>query len=244
MNETTSDQSATPTVAPSMQAALRGLTELVSREAGENLAGLTAFGAVLSPDFDPGRMTAATVMVLDRMDLALLRRLAEHGPALGSQQIAAPLVMTPAYIRRSFDSFPLEMLEIHQCHITLAGRDFFESIEIESQYVRLQCEAEFKRILIRMRQGLLMAGSREDVLAELVMDIGQHLLRTLRGLLWLQGKRDPLPREQVVAESEQRVGSPLPGVRSATLPHGEHGWDEFRALYEDVEKLAVVADEH
>lgn len=243
MPEMLTEGEALSMVTPSMRAPLREYADLLAGLGGDNLMGLTAFGAVLGEYFDPQRMTAGTVMVLREIDLGLLRRIAEHGPKLGSKRITAPLVMTPAYITSSLDTFPLELLEIHQRHLTLLGEDHFETLKIEPDHLRLQCEQEFKRILIRLRQGLLAAGTREDVLDELVLDVGQHLLRTLRGLLWLKDQKEPLARDLVLAETERLTGGALPGVRGAIESSGAQGWEQFRALYADVERLAAVADE-
>ncbi len=242
MSDTTVNDGILSQVAESMRPALRDYAGLLKDLVGDNLVGLTVFGAVLSGEFDATRMTAGSVLVLERVDLDLLRRVASHGPKLGSKRITAPLIMTPAYISSSRDSFPLELLEIHQRHVTLLGKDCFETVAIEPEHLRLQCEREFKRILMRLRQGLLAAAGRDRVLGELELNIGQHLLRTLRGLLWLKGHKEPLPGEEVLAESEKLTDKPLPGVRGAIHLYGEHGWNEFTALYEDVERLAAVAD--
>jgi hypothetical protein len=228
--------------AESMRPALREYAALVQQSAGSGLSGLTVYGEVLDAGFEPSRGAMASALVLERMDLNLLRHLAEQGPKLGRKHIAAPFITTPDYIKGSLDTFPLEFLEISQRHATLCGRDHFETLEFSPQYVRLQCEREFKRVLIRLRQGLLAAAGREAVLGHLRWDIGLHLLRTLAGLLWLKGLTKHLPREQILAESEKLLGSPLAGVRAAVLHHGEPDWVEFTALYNEVEKLAKVAD--
>jgi hypothetical protein len=215
--------------AEGMRAALQEYGAMVQDLAGGNLSGLTIFGEVLDAGFEAVHGGAASVLVLQRMDLNMLRRLAEYGPKLGHKHIAAPFVTTPDYIAASLDTFPLEFLEIYQRHATLFGRDHFESLELSPQYVRLQCEREFKR--------------REAVLGHLHWDIGLHLLRTLSGLLWLKGQTKHLLREQILAESEKLLGRPLGGVRSAILHRGEHDWAEFTALYDDVERLTKVADE-
>ncbi|MCG8409264.1 MAG: hypothetical protein MI923_29015 [Phycisphaerales bacterium] len=243
MNETTVENHALAALSPPMQAALHDYAELLQDMAGENLLGLTAYGPVLGPDFDPSVMAASSVLVLERIDLGLLRRLAEHGPTLGRKHVTAPLVMTPAYIESSLDSFPLELLEIHQRHAMLLGKNYFETLAIGAEHLRLQCEREFKRILVRLRQGLLAAGTREDILAGLELDIGAHLLRTLRGLLWLKDRKEWMPNDHVLAESEKLIDQALPGVGHAIHVQDEHGWAEFQSLYADVEKLMVFADE-
>lgn len=243
MTETTTTATDPARIVDFMQPACAQYTALMQDLAGDNLAGLTAYGPVLDSDFDATRMTASSVLVLDQIDLSLLRRIAEHGPELGRKHLAAPVVMTPDYIRGSLDTFPLELLEIHQHHATLAGRDFFDDLTFQTEHVRLQCEREFKRILIRLRQGLLAASGRELAIEELELDIGQHILRTARGLLWLKGKADHASRDTVVSECERLVGDSLPGIRGALELYGEHGMRQFDALYHDVESLAQVADE-
>lgn len=236
------NESAVGQVTEPMQSAIRDYAALVERLAGPKLIGLTVFGAVLDEGFDASREPADSVMVLDAVDLNLLRRLAEHGPRLGGRGIAAPLVMTPEYIAKSLDTFPLEFLEIQRRRATVSGRDCFEQLEFAPQNVRLQCERELKRILIRLRQGLLAAAGRDAVLGELRRDIGRHLLRTIVGLLWLKDLREYLEVGEVFAEAEKTAGTPLTGIRKAVLLRGEHDWAEFTALYAEVEKLAGLAD--
>lgn len=225
-----------------MQPAMREYASLLLDLAGENLSGLTAYGPVLEADFDRTRMAATSVMVLNRIDLALLRRIAEHGPTLGSKHISAPIVMTPDYIAESLDTFPLELLEIHQRRATLAGRDHFAELDIQAEHLRLQCEREFKRILIRLRQGLLAAAGRVTAIGELVVGVGMDIVRTARGLVWLRGNRTGLTREALLSECERICGGSLTGLRAALELYGEHGMREFDALYHDVETLAKVAD--
>ncbi len=228
---------------PSMHDAMRRYGDIIGQAAGGNLAGLTVFGAVLSSAFDPAVLSAASVVVLKEMDLRLVRRLGEEGPKLGGMGIAAPLMMTPAYIKASLDTFPLEMLDIHQRHITLAGEDYFAELAFDDAHMRLQCEREFKRLLIQLRQGLLAAAGRNDVLAEIGTAIGGDLLRALRGLLWLNAEKTPQPRDAVIQAAERLTGGELAGVRQASQPHGERGWEMFESLYNDVARLAKVADE-
>lgn len=212
--------------------------EIVAALTGDNLVGLTAYGDGL----DGAIGSVASVLVMRRVDLSQLRLIAERGPTLGNLGMTAPVVMTPEYVADSLDTFPLELMEVHQKHVTLVGDDHFASLSIEDEHLRLQCERELKRILIRMRQGLLAAGGREDVLAELGADIGLHLVRTVRGLLWLRGEREFLPMDRAIAAAESLVGDALAGARRAVRPDGECGWKEFEALYDDVERLTRFVD--
>lgn len=225
-----------------MQQPLEEMCSLLERLAGPNLLGVTAFGPVLEPGFKATGLSATTVVVLQRVDMLFLRRLAEHGPHLGRIGIAAPLTMTPEYIASSLDTFPLEMLEIHQHHVTLNGTDYFTRLDIQPEHLRLECEREFKRVLLRLRHGLLAAAGRSDFLVELEHDIGHHVLRTIRGFLWLKGHKSYLPAVTALDTCEELVGGRLPGIREAVRPDSQGSWEEFTALYQDAEALAVAAN--
>lgn len=226
-------------VPPSRREAVEYLAADLAQLAGPNLLALTLFGA-----FEPGAPPPVrSVAVFERVDLDMLHKLAERGPGLDRMAIAAPRIMTPADIAASCDTFPLELLEIYQSRCTVMGRDGFAGISLEHEHVRLQVEREFKRILIRMRQGLLATTGRDERLDRLVEDVAEHLMRTLRGLIWLKGQTTPQPRGAVLNEVERLVGGRLPGLRVASDPDHVHDWDEFVALYADMDRLARIADE-
>ncbi|MHC4697330.1 MAG: hypothetical protein ACYTFA_11355 [Planctomycetota bacterium] len=225
-----------------MRTPLEQYARLVADLAGSTAKGLTLFGAITTGRFDLHRHTARSALVVDRVDLGMLRRLAEHGTRLGKARIAAPLIMTADYIKASLDTFPLELIEIKQQHMTLFGEDLFADLSFDDAHVRLQCERELKVILIGLRQGLLAAAGREKLLGALEQDMGEGLMRTLRGILWLKGDRDPKPAAQVLDEIEKTTGVKLTGIRVALDPGANHGWPEFESLYADVEALEKVAD--
>jgi len=226
----------------SMREPVERYAGLIRELAGEKALALTLYGAVTAGAFEPAIHTVRNALVLESVDLDMLRRLSEHGAKLGKARISAPLIMTPEYIKASLDTFPLEMIEIHQQHVTLFGKDYFEDVTFEPAHIRLQCERELKTILIGMRQGLLAAAGRQRLVSELEIDISEGLVRTLRGLLWLKDDKEPRRATQVVAAVEKVIEKPLPGVRAALERGGEHGWDQFRNLYADVEALGGMVD--
>lgn len=225
-----------------MREPLRRFTGLVRELAGENAKSLSLIGAIAAGSFDANRHTARSVLVLEKVDLSMLRRLAEHGAQLGKDRIAAPLVMTPAYIEASLDTFPLELIEIKQNHVTLFGPDFFEELKFEEPDVRLQCERELKSVLIGLRQGLLASAGREKVLGAIDAQAGEKLIRTLRGMLWLKGKQEGKPAQEVVADAEALLDRKLPGLRIALDPSVERTWSKFEQLYDDVAALGEMAN--
>jgi hypothetical protein len=225
-----------------MREALRGYAQLVGEIAGAELDSLALYGPILGHYFQADRMTASSVLVLKRVDLGKLRKIGAEGARLGRQHISAPLIMTTEFIEGALDTFPLELMEIAQRRATIVGRDCFASLEFAQEHMRLQCEREFRRIQIRLQQGLLAAADREEMLSPIELDVGRHILRTLRGLLWLKGQKEHVPRKDVLQRCSELTGRPLGGVRQAMDANANHGWSEFAALYEDVEALETMTN--
>ncbi len=225
-----------------MQQPVLAYAKQIGQLAGDNAVGLTLFGSIAAGSFDAKRHAAQSVLVLDHIDLTMLRELSKNGAKLGKANIAAPLIMTLAYIRASLDSFPLEFLEITQCHITILGEDCFTELPFEERHMRLQCERELKSILIGMRQGLLTAAGREKLYDGLETESAQRLIRTLRGMLWLKGTREGYTETKVITQIEEMTGVRLAGVRNAINIATKNDWDGFKILYADVEALGKIVD--
>ena len=221
----------------SMRAPLQRYAGTLKELAGNNARSLTLFGAIAAGAFNPRSHTARSVFVVGEVDLEMLHRLARQGPRLGKARIAAPLIMTPEYINASMDTFPLEFLEIAQHHLCVFGEDYFRELPLEAAEVRHECEREIKTIQLAMRQALLAAAGRDKALTTVEVDVGERLLRSLRGLLWLHGDTEPKAALDAVAAIEDGIQRSLPGVRSAIDNRSGHGWEEFKTLYADVDAL-------
>lgn len=220
-----------------MRIPIDDLVKTIQAFYGSSAKALVLYGPVMEKSFDPQHQTARSVLVVDKVDLDILRQLSQKGLHFGKAHIAAPLIMTPPYIDQSRDTFPLELIEIHQQHLTLFGQEYFDKLEFEDRHVRLQCERDLKAILMGLRQGLLASAGKDKFLAPLEMDVGAGLVRTLRGFLWLHKQRGHRLTLEIVKEVESVLDRRLTGIRTALDPLVEHGWTEFQRLYDDVAVL-------
>lgn len=206
----------------------------IIEETGGGQHSLIVFGAALTGSFDPRNESVRSALVMDRIDLDFIRRLSDRGSELGRMSIAAPLIMTPDYIRDSLDTFPLEYLEISQLYEVVIGSDLFANLTFQPADVRLQCERELKSILIGLRQGLLASAGRDYAISALEVEAAANLLRTLRGICWLKEIRDYKPALDVLTDVESIINRKMPGVRACLDESAEHGWNQFENLYNNV----------
>ena len=147
-------------LAPSLREPVARYAERLRELGGSNVLGLAFYGTGVGNSFDPPRHTAQNMIVVEQLRLDDLRQIGVEGPSFGRFHIAAPVVLTPAVIAGSLDTFPLEFIEILQEHATIFGPEYFsaESLPLQDWHVRLQCERELKIIQIGLQQGLLKIG--------------------------------------------------------------------------------------
>jgi hypothetical protein len=209
---------------------------------GEHMLSLTVYGPAASGALPTRPQPLRSAVFFDALDWERMWQLAGEGPQSASLPLAAPMVWTPEGLRSSCDVFPLEFIEIQQQHVTLLGTDFFAPLEFAGPDVRLQCERELKVASIALRQQLLASGGRRQRLQHAGRELAEHLIRTLRGLLWLRQVRQALDPSQVVMEGERLLGSPLPGAAHLANAGNEVTWQQFRDLCADVEALEQFVD--
>lgn len=226
---------------------LRGVYhEFVSaaiKAAGANLLSLVAFGGRRLGDNAYAGEPLASVMVIHNDDLLMLERLAERGLRFGKRGVAAPLIMTPEYIRASLDTFPLELLEIQQTGTLIFGQDFFDLIRFEQRHLRLQCERELKSAQLHLRQGLLQAAGSDVGLDQACCDAAKRTVRVLRGWLNANGHQssDPLAAS-VVTRAGMLLGAPLPTLEQTVVSAPVFDSHALAELYFEIKRIADIVD--
>ncbi len=153
-----------------------------------NLHSFYVVGSALAPDFDGKDLEINSVIVLKDMDLGFVEYLAPLGKVYKKKGVAAPLIMTPAYIASSLDVFPIEFHEFRLIHETIFGEDLFAGLEIEAAHLRLQCEREIKTKLIGLRQGYISSLGDKRLLSEGLAESITGMVPLFRAVLTLLGR--------------------------------------------------------
>ncbi len=222
---------------PALGSGLAGYAEKVAALCGDRLESLCLFGAALTPDWRPGR-PIHQVMVFSADDLDLIGRLGALGPGAVALGLAAPLLVSSALIRTSLDTFPLEWLEIATSHAVLLGHDPFQGLAFAREHVRLQCERECAVLCISLRQRLLRGASSVN---QPLVDLAEHALRVLGGMLHLAHQRCPGAPSAIVAEAGRLLAVDLAPIMRAW--QGETGRDLLVAIHRLLSGLEERCDQ-
>jgi len=206
-------------------------------------------GSALTRDFEPKISDINSVIVLHEMDLKFLELLAPLGKKYGKKRISAPLIMTPAYIDKSRDVFPIEFLNIKLLHHTVFGQDIFKDLDIDRSDLRHQCERELKVKLIGLRQGYISTAGDQKILAKGFADSFAGYMPLFKTIIVLLGREAPQNNPEILS-----VLTDITGIRTdafkqvlalkkrQTKPTIEKLNIVFEDYYEIIEQLGEMID--
>ena len=206
-------------------------------------------GSALTEDYDPKHSDINSIVVLNKMDLKFLEIFAPLGKKYGKKRIAAPLIMTPTYIRSSLDVFPLEFLNIKILHATVHGEDIFKDLEIKRRDLRHQCERELKAKLIGLRQSYISAAGDRQILASGFVDTFSGYIPLFRAITYLLGADAPRRNENVLKALENVSGVSVDVFRlvwKLKRQKEKLSIDQLNTIFEDyydaIERLGDIID--
>jgi hypothetical protein len=249
-NDATMEKANLSSLVPTVAAKLEPMIADILGEHAQNVHSIHVVGSAVVPDYNETSSDINSVVVLHEMSLKFITFLAPLGKKYGKKRIAAPLIMTPEYIRKSLDVFPIEFLNYRLVHKTVYGQDILSDLQIHKPHLRLQCEREIKIKLIGLRQGYLASlGKKEDLTTALVRSIA-GTMAFFRAIIFLLGKEPPIARTEVIKALgaatglETDVFEKLLLLRARTLKPSEQ---ELRSLferyYQSLESMERTTDE-
>jgi hypothetical protein len=225
------------------------LDEVLSRDK-DKIHSIHVTGTATNDDFNEKVSDVNSIIVLKKMDLKFLELLAPLGKKYSKHKVAAPLIMTPDYIKTSLDVFPVEFLNFKLIHTTVIGEDIFESIEIDRMDLRHQCERELKGKLIWLRQGYLSSMGDRKMLTDGFTGSITGYIPLFRGIISLLGKEPPISQSKVMASLSEATDintDVFSKILKARHEKTKLSIEELNTIFENyysaTEKIGKIVDE-
>jgi len=220
------------------------------REHSSNIHSFHIVGSAVISDYNEKISDVNSVILLRNMDLRFIAFLAPLGRKYGKKHVAAPLVMTPDYIAKSLNAFPIEFLDFKLIHKTVFGIDILKDLQIAKGSLRLQCEREIKTRLIHVRQGYISSLGKKELLAAALVKSITGSMALFRAIIYLLGKEAPLQRAEVITELKAAASRDADVfVTLLTLKAGRIKPSEqelhtlFERYYHALESIGKIVDE-
>jgi len=219
---------------------------------GEDLQSVILVGSAARGDFVPGSSDVNTLIMLSSTGLEALEKVNPILLRWRRQNVAVPHFMTLEALRRSLDSYPLEILDFKTFHRVIQGPDPLSDIAIPQPALRLQIEREARGKLLLLHQALALQANHEKELAEVLKRSLPAFSAIFQGILELQNLPIPAVRVHLFIQAAPIVGfaadvfQTIVQLRAGGGP--KPGGGEIRALFKnllrEVEHLVAWVDSY
>jgi len=208
---------------------LEKMTDELKAACGANLKSVILYGSAAAGDHT-GKHSDYNVLVvtegLGRSELLAFSKTAKAWAKAGNP---APLLFTMERLNKATDVFPVELLDIKECHKILFGEDVVSNLDIHTGNLRLQIEHELRGNLIQLRQQyLLNAGNAKKVCDLMVRSLSSFLV-LFRASLRLFGSEVPQKKFKALEKLNETVPVPLDVFRK--VQQLKDGSRKFRTVH-------------
>jgi predicted nucleotidyltransferase len=173
--------------------------------AGTNLVSVILYGSAAEGEFHPEYSDLNLLSVLRDASFASLAKIAEVTEWWRSKKHHPPLVLTPEELKTTADVFSIEFVDMKQRYRVLWGDDVLKSLDIPMHLHRSQLEYELREKLFLLRQHVVLVGTNEKLLWEVMLQSLSSFTTLLRHALIELGK----PERQHSLDSVKELGSRL-----------------------------------
>ena len=235
---------------PYARAALAPFLEQLTSLYREELISVFAYGSVTGPDYNPHLSDINVGVVLKDVSLEKLRRVLPAVKKAMKSRVTAPLFLSPEYIKRSVDTFPIEFGSMRNTRLVLFGEDVLFGIDVKKEDLRRECEAQLKGRLVTVRQAYLEQAIERGGIERVIKAAVKSIVPVLGGILMMKpGVAVPASKEKIVelvaTELKVDLSSLVAAIRDEKNDGKIAGKSAEQFLGEflfQVEKLAEAVD--
>jgi hypothetical protein len=185
---------------------VRRFAEEMKAAYGAELASVVLYGSAARGEYRPGVSDLNVLVLLRDLSPAALRRASQAARGWVAQGNPPPLMMSVDEWRGSADVWAIELADMRDAHVTVAGDDPFAGIDIRLEDLRMQCERELKGKQIQLRERYLLFAGEPAELGELLTRSFSTFLVLFRTVLRLGGEPGERDAESVVRRLGERAG--------------------------------------
>jgi len=228
---------------------IREFVERMRAAAGENLVSVVLYGSAAEGEFHPEYSDLNTLCVLRDASFASLNKIVGVVEWWRGKKHHPPLVLTLTDLRASADVFSIEFVDMKQRHRVLYGEDVLSSLDVPMTLHRSQLEYELREKLFLLRQHVLLAGSDEKQLWEVMLNSLSSFTTLFRHVLLEMGEQGRKHSREAVEDLSARLNFDssafvqLIDVRAKKADRKQLRGAEVVAKYlSAIEKVAAAVD--
>jgi len=173
---------------------------------GSSLAAVVLYGSAATNEHVEGLSDVNVMVLAESIPFATMQALAPTMRAWQEAGNPPALELTVAEWRASADIFPIEYADIFERHRVLHGTLPVDGLVVRRRDLRLQVEQEAMGKLLRLRRGVMVAGSDAARQQDLLRASLSSLLVIFRAIMRLGGEVPPRDADAVIDAVAARTG--------------------------------------
>jgi hypothetical protein len=215
----------------------------------DNLVSVVLYGSAADGEFHSGYSDVNLLCVLRDTSFASLSRVASVIGWWRKKKHQPPLVLTAEELRTTADVFSIEFTDMKQRYRILFGEDVLRDLKVPMHLHRSQVEYEMREKLFLLRQHVLLAGSEEKHLWEVLLNSLSSFTTLFRHVLIELGEQGRKHSREAVVELAGRLNfDPYAFVQLIDIRAQAVNCKQFRAAdvaaryLSTIEKVASAVD--
>jgi hypothetical protein len=228
------------------------LGELVQKlraTAGENLTSVILYGSAAEGEFHPEYSDYNLLCIARDTSFASLSKFAGAAEWWRKKKHHPPLFMTAKELKDTADVFSIEFTDMKQRYRVLFGDDVLRDLSVPMRLHRSQLEYELREKLFLLRQHILLAGTNEKDLWDVMLNSLSSFTTLLRHALIESGEPGRKHSRDAVQELAARLNFDpsafvqLMDVRAQKSDAKQWGVADVASRYlAAIEKVAAAVD--
>ena len=183
------------------------LSKMIEVTLGDRLQSVVLYGSSVTGDFVEGRSDYNLLVVTSTLRLADLQELMPLTHSWVDAGNSAPLFMTLKRLRTAAGVFVSEILDIKDSHRTLAGRELFNDLAVDTGRLRNQINYEFQSNLNKLQESYLLSNRQPTELHSVLVRSFASVGSLCRGALRLfTDETPPRLRKEAAMRLAEVVG--------------------------------------
>lgn len=223
--------------------------EKIRAAAGDNVLSVILYGSAAEGEFHREYSDLNLLCVVQDASLASLTKISDTVQWWRTKGHHPPLVLTPGELKNSADVFSIEFTDMKQRYRVLYGQDFLNALEVPMSMHRMQLEYELREKLLLLRQHLMLAGSSDKQLWEVMLHSLSSFATLFRHVLMEMGDATRKHSRDAVTELASRLNFDasafvqLMDVRAGTIDRKLLNASDVASRYlAAIEKVAAAVD--
>ena len=171
----------------------------------DRLVSIILYGSAAFGEFREKVSDLNLIVVLEQMTASDLKLAHSAMKKWLKTEYPLPVFMDKQEMLNSCDIYPIEYSDIKERHKILFGEDFLDSLVINKEYLRLQCEAEIRNLLIKLRQGYLRNSNDKKAINNMIKKGTSSIIAIFRAVLRIMGEEVPLSHKEVIELLAEKI---------------------------------------